>query len=121
MRGTVHLNLAGFSFDQHIEAISGPAGEDPKGHFYVLDGFRPLDFRGRVTCLRVLGNMATVGGVVTQSREPLPPEGTGVIINAMDNGEPGDLDQSRVFFNLPQRLWCVRRSPLPDRSEGATT
>jgi hypothetical protein len=104
VRGTVHLPIPPFGtpFDQHVSAKSGPAGEDPEGHFYILDEPQNLDFRGRVTCLNVFGNMATIGGVVTNSREPLPPEGSGVLISVADNGEPGDLDQSTAAFGLPQ-------------------
>ena len=84
----------------HVNATSGPSGEDPKGHFYLefkeaVSPRLPFDFRGEVTCLRVDGNRAVVGGRVTQSKGDLPgnpPEGSGFLIRIVDNGEPGDAD-----------------------------
>ena len=62
---------------------------------------RVLDFRGRVTCLNVQGNFATVRGEITQTREASVPVGPGVLITVVDNGEPGDHDESITFFDLP--------------------
>jgi hypothetical protein len=113
-RGTVHLNVPFGEFDQHVDAVSGPSGQDPRGHFWATESssFQLLDFRGRVTCLTVLFNMATIAGVVTQSREPFPAVGTGILMNVQDNGEPGKLDQSVVFFNLPQPPPACPLSPV---------
>jgi hypothetical protein len=80
---------------------------DPQGHWFIRQegpgtGF-DIDARGDVTCLRVDGNRAIIGGVVTQSNLPSVPVGRGVVIEAVDNGEPGDADQARAFF-VPSQL-----------------
>lgn len=83
----------------HVNARSGPSGEDATGHFYV-ERKNPasgpaFDFRGEVTCLRVDGNRAVVGGRVTQTKGDFPAnpaEGSGFLIRIVDNGEPGDAD-----------------------------
>jgi hypothetical protein len=85
----------------HVNAISGPLGENPQGHFYVErkqpEGAAPaLDYRGDVTCLRVDGNRAAIGGEVTQSKLGNIAEGTGILITVVDNGEPGDADFATV-------------------------
>lgn len=96
----------------HVNAKSGPSGEDPKGRFYVE--FKeaaeatppriPFDFRGEVTCLNVDGNTARVGGRVTHAKGDLPgnpAEGGGFLITVVDNGEPGDNDHA-VGLPSPQ-------------------
>jgi hypothetical protein len=84
----------------HVNAKSGPSGEDATGKFFVERkdppaGLAAFDFRGEVTCLRVDGNRALVGGRVTQAKGDFPaniPEGNGFLIRIVDNGEPGDAD-----------------------------
>ncbi len=51
--------------------------------------FGDLQFQARVTCLRVEGNEATIGGVITKSNFPTIPEGGGIVFYVQDNGEPG--------------------------------
>ena len=46
-------------------------------------------YHAKVTCLRVEGNRATVGTVVTRSSNPTIPPGSGIVLYANDNGEPG--------------------------------
>ena len=83
----------------HINAISGPFGEDPRGHFYVehkdpQTGAITLDFVGFVTCLDVQVNEAMIGGEIDRSKSdlPVPGEGNGVLLYVKDDGSPGDLD-----------------------------
>jgi len=42
-----------------------------------------------VSCLKVSGNQADVGGTVTQSNDPGLPPGTSAFWSVTDNGEPG--------------------------------
>lgn len=82
-----------------VSARSGPSGEDARGRFFVkrktepaVTGRPDLDFSGRVTCLRVTGNRAIVGGVVTRDKLDLPSnqiEGTGFLGIYVDNDQVG--------------------------------
>ena len=77
----------------HVNAKSGPMGENPQGHFFVrLESaiLLNLDFRGRVTCLNVTGNVAVIGGEITASRTPDAVVGQGILIEVTDNGEGND-------------------------------
>jgi hypothetical protein len=49
------------SFTGSVNAHSGPAGQSPQGTLSARQSFDT--FTGNVTCLRVVGNTATVGGV----------------------------------------------------------
>ena len=75
----------------HVSANSGPMGEDPQGDFRVEamipSGEFDIDFRGRVTCLHVIGNRATVGGEVERSNDDRFPEGSGILIHIRDDDE----------------------------------
>jgi hypothetical protein len=65
----------------HLNAKSGPSGDDPQGtfDFKLTDLTTTFDFSGRVTCLNVHDdNHATVGGVVTKSKASGVDEGNGV-------------------------------------------
>jgi hypothetical protein len=78
----------------HVNAKSGPAGEDPRGRIIVRNVASiagPLiDIQGRITCVTVQGNAATVGFEVTKSKEgSVVPEGFGGIFSFVDNGQPG--------------------------------
>ena len=82
-----------------VSARSGPSGENARGRFFVkrttdppVAGRPDLHFSGRVTCLRVIGNQAIVGGVVTKDKLDLPSnqiEGTGFLGAYVDNDQLG--------------------------------
>ena len=98
--GTGHFIVETIDFDGqlHVNAQSGPSGEAPRGHFFltVSSGTtETFDIKGRVTCVNVNGNLAAVAGVVTKSRNPSVPEGTGILINILDGG-PGEQDVAQV-------------------------
>ena len=82
-----------------ISARSGISGQGARGRFFVkrvtevdVTGRPNLDFSGEVTCLRVVGNRAIVGGVVTTDHVGLPSnpiEGTGFLAVYVDNDQAG--------------------------------
>jgi hypothetical protein len=77
-----------------IKARSGPSGENPRGWLRFRGNPPPLervDIKGRVTCLRVTGNEATVGFRVTKSKAGFP-EGSGGMFTIVD-GDPGAPDR----------------------------
>jgi hypothetical protein len=90
----------------HVNAKSGPSGEDARGRFSVNhEGFYAV--RGEVTCLSVVGNRATVGGEITQAQGELEGfEGFGILIIVEDNGEgdePNDGVISSVVATPPEQ------------------
>lgn len=109
-----------------VSARSGPSGENARGRFFVkrktepaVQGRPDLDFSGRVTCLRVTGNRAIVGGVVTRDKLDLPSnqiEGTGFlgiyVDNDQVNGRPDDQSNSSPGFAAPGNT-CPERVFLP--------
>ena len=62
------------SFNGYARAKSGPNGENASGHLFASD------FNGFVTCLRVEGNRAAVGGVGSNSA---------MLMTVVDNGPTG--------------------------------
>ena len=70
-----------------VDAISGPSGTDATGTFRIR--YPSFELTGRVVCLTVSGNRASVGGIIEQSNEPQYPLGGGVLLAFTDNGEPG--------------------------------
>jgi hypothetical protein len=108
-----------------ISARRGASGQNARGRFSVKRKTNPpvagrpdLDFSGRVTCLRVVGNRAIVGGVVTQDRLDLPSnpiEGTGFLGN-VDNDQAGtgadDETNSTPGISAPGST-CPTSVPFP--------
>jgi hypothetical protein len=98
--GTGHIETGPIEVNLHVNAISDPGGEDPRGHFWFRGNPPPIgeiDVRGRVTCLRVTGTAATVGFEIT--RQKAGPAGpTGALFTIRDRGEPGaGVDQFEGF------------------------
>jgi hypothetical protein len=101
--GTSQFEGGGFDAQLHVNATSGPSGEDPRGHFFYRQsssGTNQFDFSGRVTCVNVNGNLAGLAGEVTKSKNPSVAEGSGVLISVEDRGQ-GAEDVARVRLNLP--------------------
>ena len=93
----------------HVNAMSGPSGEDPRGQVVFRGNpppFPPIDVRGRVTCLRVEGNTSTVGFVITKSKTGFPPEGFGGLFSIVDGGEPGASGDKFEGFPVPPPASC---------------
>ncbi len=90
-------------FFLRVNAQSGPLGEEPKGHFSLRSDpeFGEVsEIRVSVTCLRVVGNFAAVGGVITRSRPPSAAVGEGLVI-ALRDGSDLDAPDIFVFDALP--------------------
>jgi len=82
--------------DLDFDASSGPLGQNPTGTF--LFESLPAHWGGNITCLQVTGNVASIGGVITDSIGP--PVGSGFSFTVTDNG-PGAPD-ALSFFTFPQ-------------------
>jgi hypothetical protein len=91
-----------------ISAKSGPNGENPRGHFFLSEfGWQ---FSGSVTCVRVVGHLASVGGrVISSSGVGAPPVGSGFIQLTQDNGSPGRNDRSQTIRIASPPITC----PVP--------
>jgi hypothetical protein len=83
-----------------VFAFADPDGENATGVFssYGVVGGVRFPFSGRVTCLRIEGNRAAAGGVVTRSEASNAPVGSGVIIQVTDNGSPGAGRDTNINF-----------------------
>jgi hypothetical protein len=89
-----------------ITAKSGPNGENPRGHFFLKEG--GFQFTGSVTCVRVVGNRASVGGRVTQSSGAGGPAvGSGFVQFIEDNGSPGKNDRSHTVRVASPPMTCA--------------
>jgi hypothetical protein len=106
----------------HVDAMSGPSGEDPQGHV-VFHAFPPavpfpIDIQGSVICVRASGNRATVGFVITKVKEGPLPVGFGGIFSFTDNGEPGDMD---MFEGSPAPAQVAAQCLFPPATRTATS
>ncbi len=99
----------------HVNAHADPHGTGANGSFFVRQTFfrLPLDFSGRVTCLVVNGNRATIGGEVTRNRPvapggvlPNPAVGSGVLIDVVDNDDNGVPDSANFTFRPAPPTVC---------------
>ena len=80
----------------HINAQSGPSGEDARGTFRLEQG--TISLGGSVTCLFVSGTTAIIGGTLEQNEF-----GAGGFLQfVQDNGSPGTSDQSVTFALLAE-------------------
>ncbi len=106
VRGTGQIAPTGnlLDFQLHVNAWSDPAGLAAQGHFTEHSKFPAgrdeldFDFSGEVTCLRVTGNRAVVGGRVEKSKTGRPREGTGVLIWIRDAGEGNEPNDAFTRF-----------------------
>ena len=88
-----------------ISAHSGASGQNPHGHFFLREG--GFQFRGSVTCMLVVGNLASVGGRVTESSGVGGPAvGSGFVEFVQDNGSPGRHDRSQTSFAASPPMTC---------------
>jgi hypothetical protein len=108
--GTGRQVFSFFTSAAHVNARSND-GANPRGHFWVeqdapgLDPMQTFKRQGDVTCHRVSGHDAVVGG---RLRTPLPfffSTFRGAVIVIRDNGEPGagrDRSVILLMFEVPE-------------------
>ena len=73
-----------------FNAISDPFGGQADGDFAFTLAVPAGTFEGDVACLRVADNVATIGGVVTESSVGSIPPGAAVQFSVVDQGPSGD-------------------------------
>lgn len=98
-----------------VDAWSQPNGDHPRGLFRVevTSSQGRVTISGRVVCLTVSGNRATVGGVVEQSTTSLAPVASGYRIHLTDHGSPGAGRDSNRNVGYAKSVPC----PLEDGDE----
>jgi hypothetical protein len=100
-RGQCSFSSGQVTFD--FDASSGPAGESPVGSgiFVVFPGDPGEVFANYdITCLQVTANLASFGGVITDSN--IWPVGSGISFTVVDNPTGPDLiSQGTVSFEGP--------------------
>jgi hypothetical protein len=75
-----------------FNARSEASGNEPKGHLVLnVPSFLP-DYRGRVTCLNIVGNEATVGIEIVKSDDPSQ-VGRGELWSVVDGDGTGHADR----------------------------
>jgi hypothetical protein len=100
----------------HVNAISNPDGTDARGQLWYTDENPAAlaDVAGEVTCLNVVGNMASIGMRIDRSKLPgFPGEGNGMLFMVTDNGEPGDMDTHLDFYLTAPPTTCPTPFPFP--------
>jgi hypothetical protein len=104
------------SIQVHINAFADATGTDPRGTLIsdMTNATVEGRYEGRVTCLSVFGNQATVGIEIVNASNPAF-VGRGQLWSVVDNGSPGDSDRIAghpltptppvacppLFFNVP--------------------
>src|SRR5688572_9680691 len=104
--GTLHATVVDAAGVQtadiqlHINAKSGPLGEDAQGQMWirVVTATQDIELRARVTCLNVVGNLATAAGLIERGGEAFPGMQT-LVISVQDFGEPGGSGATPDTFN----------------------
>ncbi len=100
----VSAKFASLDAQVHINAQSGPNGEDARGRFTLTQG--ALTVEGEISCLNVAGNAALAGGTIVSSNDPFWVVGRGFYQLTIDNGSPGTSDASQTFFLLAPPAAC---------------
>ncbi len=92
-----------------ISAHSGPAGEDPHGSLtFTLTGEGMQSLHAYVTCLIVAGSEAFATGIFTH---PASAEGQTVVLDAVDNGNPGSATPDLIRFSFAGAIVPVPGQP----------
>ncbi len=105
------LRLSARAFDEEVPALSDPllfGANDVKGHV-VGSGELPngqFQTAGEVTCLKVIGNRATIKYRFNRTAGPgAPPEGWGVQVFVEDNGSGATPDGNATDLPLPAEVF----------------
>jgi hypothetical protein len=106
LHGTVQFGGADATVDIHVNAKSGPLGQNAQGQMFVRisSPTQPeVELRGEVTCLNVVGNLATAGGRLERA-ENFPGGFQTLIVSVQDFGEPGGGPTTPDTFNAQVEL-----------------
>ncbi len=95
--------------EAHVNAMSGPSGEDPRGHVFIR--FSSVDVTGEVTCLRVRDNRAVALGTVERNKEEPSPPWSHFAVIIDDNGE-GREPNDRLILAVASSPF-VEEGPCP--------
>lgn len=90
---------AGQDIRLSVVAISGPLGENPFGVIQQKNYTLKTQYGGIVRCLRVNGNVASVGMTVTNSKDPGRKVGDGVIWYFVDYGTPNEANNLDATYS----------------------
>lgn len=106
-----------FDANVSVSAQAGPSGESPFGHINATLPFpgTPGDtfqVRLEVTCVAVVGNLAAVGAVVTESSSNDLPPGTNFVVVFRDTGLPGGEGDAIEPFGVPPATLCADFIPF---------
>ena len=105
-----------------INVKSGPNGENPKGSFTftrTVDGPPTESFSATVTCMRVVGNLATVVGLVDRAKNDPFPLNRYFIVRLKDVGQGSSTEdeiQNGVYLGDPYQ--CP--DPIEPRPDAIT-
>jgi hypothetical protein len=103
----------GQTFD--FDARSDPFGANATGHF-AFD-FTTFDIQGKVTCLAVAGDTATIGGEITKSDRPAF-AGLSATFTVVDGGPNGAGDTISFIGIAPGEATCVPQAPVLPVEDG---
>src|SRR5690242_8459249 len=95
----------------HVNAKSSLAGQSPSGTF-LFRGTGIPSSRGSITCVAIVGNAAVIGGAIEKSDAPLPDGNRGVIMEILDNGEPGRAADQFNFLIVPNPVSSCPSPPF---------
>ena len=102
--GTGRRDSLGQTESVHVNAKSGPNGEDPSGRIrWTLQTATGTEtVIAEVTCVEVTGNHADLEGVVVRSDSTVIAVGETMVASILDSGEPGTADQFGTDFGAPE-------------------
>src|SRR5262249_34991399 len=95
-----------------IRASSDADGSDPRGVVTIRVPDIGQQRRGRVTCLNVRGNTATVGIEIVKAEDPAV-VGKGELWNVVDNGDSGDQIAGFVLTETPPTVCPPQSFSVP--------
>lgn len=86
-----------FNAKQHADGTVTGQAQLVNRNFTGADGTSPYRAHFEISCMKVVGNIAILGGFVTSTNDPNLVDAA--FFTVQDNGEPGRNDKiSRVFF-----------------------
>jgi hypothetical protein len=125
--GTLHSTIGDAEVDVHVNAKSGPLGQNAQGKMFIrihnpANLANPdIEVRADVTCLNVVGNLATAAGPIERTDPEFPPGFQTLIISVQDFGSPGGGTPDRWSAQVqmtPPPTTCPTIPTFNDAEEG---